>query len=40
MAKDSYTWYTIDAELADLTGDSLSEGPPGSAVRGHMTSRG
>jgi hypothetical protein len=33
MAKEGYTWRTVDAELAALTGDSLVDSPVGS-VRG------
>jgi hypothetical protein len=36
MAKDSYTWHTIDAELAGLTGDSLSEGRPRGAAAARL----
>lgn len=32
-ARESFTWRTIDAELAELTGDSLLEGAAVRAVR-------
>jgi hypothetical protein len=32
-ARETYTWRTIDAELAELTGDSLLEGAPVRASR-------
>jgi hypothetical protein len=38
MAKDSYTWRTVAAELAALTSDSLVE-PAAGAVRGAATPR-
>jgi hypothetical protein len=38
MAKESYTWRTVDAELAALTSDSLVDPPVGS-VRGAVAPR-
>jgi hypothetical protein len=38
MAKESYTWRTVDAELAALTSDSLVDPPVGS-VRGAAAPR-
>jgi len=38
MAKESYTWRTVDAELAALTSDSLVDPPVGS-VRGTAAPR-
>lgn len=38
MAKESYTWRTVDAELAELTRDSLVDPAVGS-VRGATTPR-